>query len=196
MTDLQPAVAQTMQAIRHLACHGINDRQLLDQVLQQLIALAARRELWTGPEFAPPDESERQARYLIDEQPERTFALYLNVMRPGKHIVPHNHTTWACVAAVDGVEHNHVYRRLDDGSQPGRAQLEQTGTVAVAPGTGIGLLADDIHAVEIRGEQLIRHLHLYGRALEVLSDRLCFDLANNSCKPMPIGVQTRRATAP
>lgn len=192
MQQRKEIVAQTLQGIRQTARDGVTERQVLERILQQLIALAARKELWCGPEFAPPAGDERQARYMLEEQADRSFALYLNVMRPGKGILPHNHTTWACVAAVEGVEHNHVYRRLDDASQPGHARLERIDTLPIGPGSGIALLPDDIHAVEIKGEQLIRHLHLYGRALETLSKRLCFDLANERCMPMPIGVQTRR----
>ncbi len=167
------------------------DRTRLDKVKAELINLASRVELWGDSDFPAPDVNEKQNRFQIAQDPATGLTLYLNVMRPGKKIPPHDHTTWACVAAVEGTEVNTLYDRLDDGSEQGRARLKEKDVIELKPGNAVALLADDIHSVEIRGTDIIRHLHFYGRPLETLSGRTSFDLENGTCRIMDIGVKTK-----
>lgn len=167
------------------------DRARLDKVKAELLTLADRVELWGDDDFSAPDVNEKQNRFQIAQDAETGLTLYLNVMRPGKKIPPHDHTTWACVAAVEGAEINTLYDRLDDGSVEGKAQLREKDVIELKPGNAVALLADDIHSVEIQGTEVIRHLHFYGRPLETLSGRTSFNLENNTCRIMDIGVKTK-----
>ena len=190
--ERQQRVAELVAEAKAIFAKKSLSRESLDAIAGKLEALAAQRHLWSEAEYRSPTEAERQKRYLVSEQPDRTFALYLNAMYRGRRVPPHNHTTWACIAAVEGCEVNYLYERFDDGSTPGKASLRERGQVHVKPGRSIALMPDDIHSVANVDAPVIRHIHFYGRALEVLDQRLIFDLAAGSCKPMVMEIPSTR----
>ena len=149
-----------------------------------MLELARNEQLFPASEFPPPPEGEKGSkRYLLQEDPDGRFALYLLALNPGNSTQPHDHTTWAVVTGVEGQELNRVYRRTDDGTDEGRAQLELVREVMVEPGTGIALMPEDIHSIHTEGTSSTRHLHVYGLALEKLDQRLGFDLEQGTVQP-------------
>ena len=165
-------------------------RSSVERIRTALLELAMQREFWNETDYPAPAGDERQNRFLIG-QGESGVSLYLNVLCPGKRIPPHNHTTWACIAGVEGVEENTFFDRVDDGSVPGRAEITTREVVVVGPGTGIAMLGEDIHSVEIKGSQTIRHLHFYGRPLETLDQRIFFDQEAGTYQLMEMSTNTK-----
>ncbi|MBC7800693.1 MAG: cysteine dioxygenase family protein [Gemmatimonadaceae bacterium] len=184
MTDRTAAVAATMDRIKAIEhAHGVT-RPALDAILHEMLDLAAHTDLFPGDEYLPPPAGEHGSRrYLLQEDPDGRFALYLLALNPGNATKPHDHTTWAVVTAVEGQELNRVYRRTDDASVPGRAALELDREVMVEPGQGIALMPDDIHSIHTFGTAPTRHLHVYGLALEKLDARQGFDPEQGTVQP-------------
>lgn len=197
MTDLTQVrnkhAADLIDSTRSMLDEGPLDRVRLDLIRERVQNLAKMTELWGNDSFSAPEGDELQNRYLISSEGEQGITLYLNVMRAGKKIPPHDHTTWACIAAVEGSELNTLYDRTDDGSVPGNATLAVREEIDLRPGRSVAMMPDDIHSVEIRGDQVIRHLHFYGRPLETLDARKVFDTSANTWKIMDVGVKTSHA---
>jgi len=178
------AVAATMDRIKALEREQGVTRPALDAILAAMLDLAEHEALFSPDEFPPPPEGEKGSRrYLLQEDPDGRFAIYLLALNPGNSTKPHDHTTWAVVTAVEGQELNRVYRRTDDGSAPSKASLEQVREVMVEPGRGIALMPEDIHSIHTFGTTPTRHLHVYGLALEKLDARQGFDPEEGTVQP-------------
>ncbi|MDT7951065.1 MAG: cysteine dioxygenase family protein [Acetobacteraceae bacterium] len=180
----QAAVAATMSRIKGIEQQEGVTRASLDAIKAALMQLAAREALFPAAEFTPPPNGEKGSkRYLLQEDPDGRFAIYLLALNPGNSTKPHDHTTWAVVASVEGQELNRVYRRVDDGATEGRAKLELVREVTVEPGIGIALMPEDIHSIHTTGTTPTRHLHCYGLALEKLDQRQGYDMEAGTVQP-------------
>jgi predicted metal-dependent enzyme (double-stranded beta helix superfamily) len=123
--------------------------------------------------------------------PDKGFTIYqaddltiLAVVWPENGGAPiHNHNGWAMEGVISGFERNRNYARLDDGSTPWRAKLEEVDPSYVPAGstTALALPPNDIHAVEIpQGKTLA--VHCYG--LDLLKQwRYRFDLETGEVVP-------------
>lgn len=180
--ERRAAVAGALREVRAIAEGGPVDRDALARMKQPLIALARRKELFPEAHFPGPAAGEDDSLYLLSEDDDRRFALYVYRPGPTKRTPPHNHTTWAIVIGVDGVEQNTVYRRVDDGSVPGHAEVVPVEEIAVGPGQAVAYLPDDIHSIRIPGDRPILHLHMYGRSLLDLPKRVAFDPPSKTVK--------------
>jgi len=178
------AVSAAMDRVKAIERDQGVTRPALEAIKAELMTLAANEALFPAAEFPPPPAGEKGSkRYLLQEDPDGRFAIYMLALNPGNSTKPHDHTTWAVVTAVEGQELNKVYRRVDDGSNPGQARLEPVREVMVEPGTGIALMPEDIHSIHTTGTTTTRHLHCYGLALERLDERQGFDLEQGTVQP-------------
>lgn len=178
------AVAEAIEDIRRIEAEAGVNRDALEQIKQRLLTLAADRELFPAEDFPMPAEGNDRA-YLLQEDPDGRFALYMSVGRTGIETPPHNHTTWAVIAGVQGQEHNLFFERVDDGAEPGRGQVRLRGEETVIPGTGVAMMPDDIHAIRRDGAPPTLHLHLYGLALDRLHERIAFDTKAGTYRHFP-----------
>jgi predicted metal-dependent enzyme (double-stranded beta helix superfamily) len=168
----QAVAAFIHTARRHLPDPAKAQAEQLRAVAQALEQLGLRQDLFSQAQFSVSTDNPAQV-YRLAEDLDGGFALYVSAGLPGKAQPPHDHTTWAIIAGIQGNERNVLYRRhkTDD---PLQDRLELLRTVDVVPGTSVTLLPDDVHTIELQGNEPGLHLHFYGLALELLHERVVF----------------------
>ena len=145
------------------------------------MSLCARTELFPRSDFPLPEGNETERTFLIHEDENGEFALYVNSGLPGQTYRPHNHGgSWAIVAAVSGMEKHKLYRKIQESSDSAGPPIEQVGEIDVQPGTAVSMLPEGIHSIHALGQDPLLHLHLYGRRFSDQSERAEYDLETNT----------------
>ena len=137
----------------------------LEKGKAQLIALAARRDLFTFEDFPLPEDDAMECSYLIHEDEDGGYSLYVNSGAPHQYYAPHDHgKAWAIIAGVRGRERHQLYlRRSDD--EPGDGPLVWKNEIICAPGGG----RDHAARRHPRGQR-------HGRRAPAASPSLCLQL--------------------
>ena len=148
--------------------HAITDAEgitpsALHAIKLKLVALARRTDLFPAEDFTMPVAQGRNHPLLVEDND--GHGLYLTINLPGKEAAPHDHGIWCVNAAISGRERHVFYRRTDDGTVVGRADVVVVGEVMVEPGHGMAMADHDIHSTEVVGDAPAIGLALYGYAL-------------------------------
>lgn len=186
VAERRAKVAEMVANVRNIEKeHGVT-RDSLRLIEAELIKLTRHKELFGEDEFPNPEPGASAKLYLLSEDDNTRFPLYLTCSNPGGTVRPHNHGTWAVVAGLEGCEENSFYEREEGGTEPGPAKIALAKKIQVRDGESVAMLPDDIHSVATPGDTPRRHFHMYGLSLEHLPKRLAYDMAANTCAYMEI----------
>ncbi len=139
-----------------------------DTIIVRLNPLAERLALdksWLKPEHYKCDEEQGFSTHLLHEESDHTLAVFAISWLPGRGAPPHNHGTWAVVSGVDGPETNIFWKRLDDATQSGYAEIVKNGERVFGPGEVVAFLPHEVHSVVNETDQVTVSLHIYGKHL-------------------------------
>lgn len=180
MDERTAAVAATMDDIRQIEADsrdgaGNLTRDGVNAIRDRIVELATQRDLFPLDEFPPPSDDDERTSFLyrLAQDDDDRYALYAQSSRGVVETPVHNHTTWAVVVGFEGQELNKFFERSDDG-------VEQTHQHMVEDGTGVAMLADDLHSIHINGSAL--NFHCYGLALERLDEREYYNPTSKNWK--------------
>lgn len=161
------------------------------EIIEELSPLARRLALdktWLQPGHYEADSDTGFTAHLLHEEPDHTLAVFAVSWLPGRGTPPHDHGTWAVVAGVDGVERNVWYKRVDDRSRPGFAELEVKMERSAGEGDLVCMKTGGIHMVRNETDRVTISLHTYGKHVN-FTERSQFDLSTNEKKDFKVDVR-------
>jgi predicted metal-dependent enzyme (double-stranded beta helix superfamily) len=128
---------------------------------------------WIDAAYQQLGEGE-YALYPVYRAEDGRCSMLVVVLRPGTPLPVHTHGSWAVIGVYKGREHETWFRRVDDGSVPGRAQLEVDQIFVNERGTASVVPDGRIHTVEAMDGQQAVSIHVYGTDI-VTQQRSEFD---------------------
>lgn len=162
--------------------------EALTERIKPLALRLASDSSWFLDKYRKTDPQQGVGLHLLHEEENHDLAVFAIAWAPGKGVDAHNHKTWAVVAGIEGQEHETNFKRLDDGSKPGFADLVAIREETLYPGTAVCCLPDDIHSVVNNGDKVAVSLHTYGRHLNH-TGRSTFDVKAKTETPLILKVE-------
>ena len=150
-------------------------RRLTDEIADTAARVEALRpafsrllsaEGWLPKEYGEPDLKSGMGsgigQYALYRAKDGSLCLFSLVIPAGAETPIHDHLAWGLIGVYRGVQDETVYRRLDDGADEAKAQLEVARRQTVTRGQFYTLLPplDDIHYVKTVSETPSVSIHL------------------------------------
>lgn len=160
-----PEIRALVEETERLARTVADDRARLD-LLRPAFARLLGADGWLPDEYATPDAKSGMGggigQYALYRADDGSLCLFSLVVPPGSRTPVHDHLAWGLVGIYRGRQDETVYRRLDDGQEEGRADLEVERRQIIGPGELYSLLPPhgDIHYVETVSDVPSVSIHL------------------------------------
>jgi 3-mercaptopropionate dioxygenase len=144
----------------------IHDDEARVDALRPAFARLLAADHWLPDTCARPDETSRMGggigQYALYRAEDGSLCLFSLVVPVGAATPVHDHLAWGLVGIYRGRQHETVYRRLDDGADAGRAELEVAKQQELGRGEFYALLPpiDDIHYVRTISDTPSISIHL------------------------------------
>jgi predicted metal-dependent enzyme (double-stranded beta helix superfamily) len=185
--EIRALVAETQRLTA-----SIGDVAARVEALRPAFARLLASDGWLPDSCARPDEASRMGggigQYALYRAPDGSLCLFSLVVPVGASTPVHDHLAWGLVGIYRGRQDETVYRRLDDGHDPARADLEIAKRQELGPGEFYSLLppTDDIHYVRTISDAPSISVHL------LANDTACvwrhkFDPASGAVTPFRSG---------
>lgn len=160
-----PEIRALVDETRRLT-HDIPDTAARVEALRPAFGKLLGADGWLPREYAEPDLASGMGsgigQYALYRAEDGSLCLFSLVIPAGAETPIHDHLAWGLIGVYRGRQSETVYRRLDDGSDDGRATLAVARQQTVKRGEFYTLLPplDDIHYVKTvsRGPSVSIHL--------------------------------------
>jgi len=162
-----------------------------DRIIAQVGPLARRLALdkgWVERKHYDTDPEQGFGVHMLHEEPDHSLAVFTVSWLPGRGTPPHDHGTWAVVCGVDGVERNIRYKRLDDGTRDGYAELAVKHDFLADRSDLVCMKTGGIHEVRNESDAVTLSLHTYGMHVNH-TERSQFDLESKTRKDFKVRVE-------
>ena len=183
------SVAKFVNDLRSITQEYVDEKKIIEKV----IPLAKRLTLeadWSSDSFRSCDESQGFGITILNEDEDNALMVETICWLPGRGVAPHDHQTWGVVVGIDGEETNVNWKRLDDGTKEGFADLIVKEEIVVGPDEACAFLPNDIHSVRNTGDTPSLSLHVYGYS-PGSRKRSEFDPLSKTYKPCPQRIRNR-----
>jgi len=155
-------LASFITDLRTIAVATADPREIVTRI-RPLARELAIGKTWLERKHYACDPAQGFGVHLLHEEVDHTLAVFAVAWLPGQGAPPHNHGTWAVVTGVDGPETNIFWRRLDDGSRQGYAEIVEQARKVFGAGETVTFLPDSIHSVINETADVTVSLHVYGK---------------------------------
>ncbi len=128
--------------------------------LNNILALLVLDDSFLQSQYQSADPND----IILYRSPSRLFSVRAFIWQPGVMNNVHDHGSWGIVGAYFNQTQEKKYRRLDDGSREGYAELELASEGVLSPGetTYVLPLNEGIHQMAAMNGRISISIHVYG----------------------------------